>query len=332
METSSPPQKAALVITWVCFCLMLLALPLQAQTDTTAARIPFAQKATQPNTARIIGVTGAALTAYAASMLWLNHEWYSQYDRGRFRFFNDNAEWNQIDKAGHIWTAYSQSLTTMRIYRWAGVKQRPSSYIGGSAGFTFQLGIEILDGFSQKWGASAGDILANTAGAAWAVGQELLWQEQRIRIKYSAHIANYSKYPDVVQQRAKDLYGTALPQKLLKDYNAQSYWLSVNPSAFMQTKPAWFPRWFNIAVGYKAAGLFGGFENVWTDEAGVTHNYTHINRERIFFISPDIDLSRINTRSKALKFVLNSVNIIKIPAPAISLSNSGKWQGYWLYW
>jgi hypothetical protein len=44
-----------------------------------------------------------------------------------------------------------------------------------------------MDGHSAKWGFSKGDMLANIAGCVLFEGQQLLWHEQRISLKYSYH-------------------------------------------------------------------------------------------------------------------------------------------------
>ena len=44
-----------------------------------------------------------------------------------------------------------------------------------------------MDGFSEEWGGSWVDFAANAAGTSLLVGQELLWGEQRIKLKYSFH-------------------------------------------------------------------------------------------------------------------------------------------------
>ncbi|OWY24078.1 DUF2279 domain-containing protein [Sphingobacteriales bacterium UPWRP_1] len=331
----SKPPKPVAIAAKRCFVLMMAwfcALLTYAQPDTTTARLTFIQQAATPNKARIYGVAGGSAVAYAATMIGLNKVWYAQYPRGRFRFFNDNGEWNQVDKIGHAWTAYSESLVAKDLYQWAGVPHHKAAWVGGAYGFALQMGIEVLDGFSEKWGASVGDIVANTTGSALAVTQELLWKEQRIRLKFSSGKVNYSQYPPEVRQRARELYGTSFQELLLKDYNGQSYWLSVNPRAFMGKRQTHFPKWLNIAVGYGAEGLLGGFENVWQTEDGTVYDYRHISRQRVFYLSPDIDLSRIKTRSKWVNTLLTALNVLKIPAPAISFSHTGKVKGYWLYW
>ena len=51
---------------------------------------------------------------------------------------------------------------------------------------------------------------------------------------------------------------------MLKDYNGQTYWLSANLKSFFPGSN--IPPWLNVAIGYGADGMFGGFENKWIDE------------------------------------------------------------------
>src|SRR6188472_3997050 len=53
---------------------------------------------------QIVARTNVAL--WAGSFFALNKAWYSGFPRSSFHFFNDNNEWNQMDKAGHMWTNY----------------------------------------------------------------------------------------------------------------------------------------------------------------------------------------------------------------------------------
>lgn len=93
-----------------------------------------------------------------------------------------------------------------------------------------------------------------------------------------------------------------------------------------------WPAWLNIAAGYSSDGMLGGYENKWTDKQGNTFSRYDIPRVRRFFISPDIDLTRIKTRSKLLKTILSVANMVKIPAPAIELNSKGKLRLHALYY
>jgi hypothetical protein len=113
---------------------------------------------------------------------------------------------------------------------------------------------------------------------------------------------------------------------MLKDYNGQTYWLSVNPYSFMSEESK-FPKWLNVALGYGAGGMTGGeFNPPYINEDG---KQIHFERYRQLYLSLDVDLTRIKTRSKFLKTIFYSVGFIKIPAPALEFSKQGV-KGYWL--
>lgn len=280
---------------------------------------------------RVIGISAFAGVSYTTSMFILSKAWYEQYPQTGFHFFNDNAGWLQIDKIGHAWTAYMESQYAGALYQWGGVSGKKSAWIGAGIGLAFQSGIEILDGFSEGWGASPGDIAANTIGSVFYLGQKLAWGEQRIRVKFSAHKVNYGDFPAEVRQRAVELYGSSFSQTLLKDYNGQSYWLSVSPAAFAPHKSTHWPSYLSLAIGYGAENMFGAEQNIWQNKAGVTLNYNDIVRYRQYFLSLDLDLSRLPVRSPFLRTLLGALNVFKVPAPAVELNSSGKFRWHWLY-
>src|SRR5439155_22132122 len=137
-----------------------------------------------------------------------------------------------------------------------------SAWIGAATGFVFQNTLEVFDGFSSQWGASAGDVIGNALGSTLSLSQYLLWKEQRIEFKFSSHPIKYS---GDLSSRTTNLFGNSIAQNTLKDYNGQTYWLAVNPASFIRNPNSKFPKWLNIDVGYGVDGLFGGFENVWSE-------------------------------------------------------------------
>jgi uncharacterized protein YfiM (DUF2279 family) len=269
------------------------------------------------------GLTGAA---YGASLLILNEAWYKQYKKTGFHTFNDSREWLQTDKVGHAWSVYHTSRSFTALWKWARIPHRNSVMLGTFSGFSYLTVVEFLDAHTERWGWSWADMGANASGAALFAVQELAWKEQRIGIKFSAH---KSSYPSELQARVNDLYGTSLPELLLKDYNAQTYWLSFNLADFTKSKR--LPPWLNLAAGYGADGLFGGFENRGFDKDGnITFDRRDIPRRRQWYLAPDIDFTRIPTGSKTLKTVFFCLNAVKLPTPALEYSN-GKIRGHWLH-
>lgn len=166
------------------------------------------------------------------------------------------------------------------------MERKKAIWIGGSAGFVFLTTIEILDGFSEQWGFSTGDMIANTAGSLMAITQELAWNEQRMKIKFSYHPTEFADY-------RPDQLGSTPVESLFKDYNGQTYWLSANIKSFLSPQSK-FPAWLNFSVGYGADGMTGAKENVNTPESG---NTTVYERYRQFYIAPDVDLTNKNTKS-----------------------------------
>lgn len=260
----------------------------------------------------ILGSSSAALTV--GSLIFLNQAWYSEYNTGKFHFFNDNQEWLQMDKAGHVYTTYQTSRLMMEAFSWAGYSRKQTLIIGGGIGFVYMTAIECMDGFSKGWGYSWGDQLADVLGSGLAIGQEACWKEQRIQLKFSYAKSGLAKYNP-------SLLGENKYSQILKDYNAQTYWLSINPSSFMK-KESKFPKWLNVAVGYSAYGMLGGYYNriVVMDENG---NVLKFDRQRRIYLSLDVDLTRIKTKSRVLKGIFSVINILKFPAPAIQFSKNG---------
>lgn len=301
-------QKRVLFI----LCLMMAKITF-AQTDSLA---PVNYKTRK----LILASSTAVLTT--SSLLYLNQAWFDQYSTGKFHFFNDNKEWLQMDKAGHLYTNYQTSRLMMGAFNWAGFNKKQELFIGGTIGFAYMTAVEFMDGFSKGWGFSYGDMIANALGTSAAISQQAFWKEQRIQFKFSYAQSGLAKYNP-------DLLGNILSTQLLKDYNSQTYWLSVNPSYFIR-KENKFPKWLNVAFGYSAYGMLGGYENnfVVQDTDG---NVLKFDRERRYYFSLDIDLTRVKTKSKVLKKVFSVINILKFPAPAIQFSKN-KTRFYYLYY
>ena len=314
--------------------LLILILPssIIAATDLTAtSQVPvfeFQKNDTVPNfKKRRLAVTAINIAGYGGSLIVLNSAWYKDYPRTSFHVFDDSREWLQVDKIGHGWTAYNTSRASTAMWRWAGLKPKKAAWIGSLSGVGYLTVIEFLDARSERWGWTWSDISANILGSAGFLSQELLWSEQRIQFKYSFHPREYND--PILNNRVNNLYGSSWYEKMLKDYNAQTYWLSFNLKSFWKNSN--LPAWLNIAAGYGANGLYGGFENKWTDNNGNEINRNDIARKREFYLATDVDLTKIKTKSKAIRVGLAVLNSLKFPTPALMVNNKGKWKFYPLY-
>lgn len=253
----------------------------------------------------------------AAALVGLNQLWYADYPRSDFHTINDNAEWLQMDKVGHLFSSYHLGSLGAQTLEWSGANRKSQLLYGSTLGFVFLSTVEVFDGYSSQWGFSYGDLAANAGGTVLYVSQELLWKEQRIVPKFSFHTTVYpSARPSVL--------GSSLPEQVIKDYNGQTYWLSGNlHSFFRQSK---IPKWLNVAVGYGAEGMIVG-----EDELVNTVFFPEKERIRQFYFSFDADLTKINTKSHVLKTVFSLFNTIKIPAPTIEIRGSQGVKFHYLY-
>ena len=255
----------------------------------------------------LVNYTVAAV--YPASMCWLYSQWYRDYPQSSFHFFNDNGEWQQMDKFAHLWDAYSVSKPLMKLYRWAGLSKNKSAIYGAGIAYLFQTTIEVFDGFSSEWGFSTGDVISNTLGVGTLLSQQLLWDEQRITLKYSFHETKYAQY-------RPDLLGSNVVEGILKDYNGLTCWMSINPQSFM-SESSRFPKWLSLGLGYGAEGMTGGKSNP-SEVDGIA--VPAFERYRQYYIAIDLDLARIHPRSRFLDGLFKVINIIHLPSPAIEIN------------
>ena len=263
------------------------------------------------NSTRCIRNTSIAVGGgMVGTLLLLDRAWYAGYDRSPLHGFNDGTEWLQMDKAGHLFSAYTLGGWGHRLFDRCGMGEGWSLWVGGSMGLVFLSGVEVLDGTSAAWGFSGWDMVANIAGTGTYIAQHRLWKEQRATLKLSARPTGYA-----VQR--PDLLGEGLPERILKDYNGQTIWLSGNLRSL--TRSERLPQWLNLAVGLGAEGMITA-EEMPGD-----------GRYRQYYLSPDVDLTRIRTRSSFLRTVLVVLNGIKFPAPALEIRSTGKVVGHWVY-
>ena len=253
----------------------------------------------------------------SATLIGLNKVWYADYPKSSFHFVNDNAEWLQMDKVGHVFSTYHLSSFGAKALKWSGASRKEQLVYGTAIGLGFMSVVEIFDGHSQKWGASLGDVLANVSGSALFVSQELLWKEQRIIPKFSFHATPYaSARPNIL--------GDSYSEQILKDYNGQTYWLSAN--LFLFTKSSKVPKWVNLALGYGAEGMITG-----NDDFVNTVFLPEDKRFRQIYLSLDVDLTKIKSKSHFIKTLFSVINTIKIPAPTVEFRESGTVKFHLLY-
>lgn len=268
------------------------------------AQTSFFEASDSLNNNRFIGTSIGIGAAWSGSMIYLNEIWYSKVEKSPWNTFDDSGNWLQMDKAGHFYTAYQLNRFVTDMYRWSGVKQQKALWFGAGVSLGFQTTLELLDGFTEEWGWSWSDFTANTLGAGFYTGQELIWKEQRL-------LPKFSYFPTEFAEVRPETLGSNFAESLLKDYNGQTYWLSFSPSTFFKNSP--IPKWACLSFGYSVHEKLVGSEPTYVDPiTGITYN-----EQREFLFSLDIDFSRIPVKKPWAKALLKQLNYLKIPFPAL---------------
>ena len=314
---------------------------LSAQSDST--RLEFFEPSDTFHKGRFWTSLSIGTTAYGAMVYGLSNAWYAESQQSSFHLFNDWGEWRHVDKVGHAMTAYNYTSTGFTGARWIGIKRKKALWTAAAVSFGMQGTIEVLDGFADKWGFSIPDIAFNTLGIGVFVGQELMWQEQRIVMKVSNTFPTYPNnivtsvdgmHTTTLDQRARDLYGTTFFDKFFKDYNGQVNWMSFNIHSFSKKKNNKFPKWLNVAVGYGAGNMYEGFDYSWTDDdSGIMfeRNPDDFPRYSKIYLSFDIDTARLPIKNRFLKTLIGGLNFIKIPSPSLEFTTLGDVKFHALY-
>lgn len=280
--------------------------------EQTIAQQYFLPPADQYQSKRLKKVVWTESAVFVLTSVGLYYLWYKKFPKSRFHFLNDNREWFQVDKVGHATTAYNVSVMQHDLLRWSGVKPNQAIIGGALTSLAFLSIVEVMDGFSKGWGFSGGDMLANFSGAALFAAQQKGWGQQRIGLKFSASFSPYAQYNS-------GLLGKQWASRIMKDYNGQTYWLSLNLRSFMAGSSK-FPAWANIAVGYGADGMIGARENPSSVKGTAVPAF---KRTRQFYLAPDAALFRIKS-SPVVNAPLYLLQFVKVPAPAIELNSAGR--------
>lgn len=258
------------------------------------------------NKGRVIGTSCAIGTVWTGTMIGLGAVWYEDVEKTKWHTFDDSRNWLQMDKVGHFYTAHKINMLTSEHYMWSGVDRKTSTLIGAGISFGYQTTLEMLDAYSAEWGFSWADFGSNLAGVGFYSAQQLIWQEERIIPKFSFHQTEYAAI-------RPETLGSNYIESLLKDYNGQTYWLSVNPSTFF--KESKLPKWLCFSFGYSVDGKIIG------DEEIAFHLDQPIYAKREFLFSLDVDFSRIPTKRRWQHVLLKQLNYLKIPFPTLILSD-----------
>jgi hypothetical protein len=252
-------------------------------------------------------VVATIVTSYAVVVFILTKAWYHDQMVEPFHFFNDLAEWKQLDKVAHVFGTFNVCVFVCRTFKWGGLKENIP--IGALIGFLIVSTIEVMDGFSAGYGASLFDLIANALGGTLFFVQHKIWGRIKLFNKFSFHFTSFAAL-------RPSLLGDGFLQEIIKDYNGQTFWYS------WSLEKKWWPSFLSIAVGLGAEGMVYG-----RDEQNALH---HFSPYRKFYLSLDLNPTFFQSKKTWAQVMIYPLTLFKCPAPAIEFSMQGV-RFHWLY-
>ena len=76
------------------------------------------------NKKRLKSLVVSELAIGSVALIGLNQLWYADYPRSDFHFINDNAEWLQMDKLGHVFSSYHLGSYGADALKWSGANRK----------------------------------------------------------------------------------------------------------------------------------------------------------------------------------------------------------------
>lgn len=255
---------------------------------------------------------GAFIGAQAVLWSYFENAWWSGEEAKGFFF---RADWDDDmrdqDKFGHFFGGYHLTRIGAAVLRNGCISPAKSIVIAAAYATLFQLQIEIWDARFEKYGFSYPDLIANTAGMAYAVAQEKYPKLQRVKptISYSRSAA----------MRARD--AGRIPDSEIRaslDYSGQTYWMSAEVDPFLPPEARkYWPDAVRFSVGHSITD--------WIDP--VTGQSKRARRKVL--LSLDLDASKLPGDHPLWRTVKNTISYIRLPAPALQITPSFKGIGWY---
>jgi len=248
---------------------------------------------TEINKTRLYLLGGALTGTVVGIHLYQQAAWW-QGDRAPFRFENDWQYALNIDKWGHTYGAYVAANVAQSALRWSNVPKQNSLVYGCLLGLSYQLYVELEDGYHRSYGFSPGDAFSDVIGASIPLAQAAFPVLQNFSMQWSYYPS--SEYIDALEKKQFKVF--------IDDYEGQIYWIRMDPHFLLDRKTAQdFPKWLGVSFGIAAHNLNG---------SGVG--------DRTFYLAADYRLSDMDI-CKGSDFVhalLSTLDYIHLPSPGIA--------------
>ncbi|MGE3800870.1 MAG: DUF2279 domain-containing protein [Candidatus Kapaibacterium sp.] len=251
------------------------------------------------NPARLAIVAGLSAGGFVVGHIILNNLWWKgEQSPFHFTWRDDWVYALGADKLGHFYTPYVGTDIYRQAFEWGGMSQRGSLHWGAALASGYTTYIEVRDGFSEEWGFSLWDFIANNLGVGWRVAEYYEPWLQNIRWKVSFD--------------PSDAYKSGAYSAIIDDYESTYHWGSLNVNEMLpQEWQRWWPDWINIAVGHSVKGVRA------YDGSG--------NHE--LYLSLDWNTEGLPGDGSFWNWLKRIANYYHLPAPAVRIAPNVVWYG-----
>ncbi len=240
-----------------------------------------------------LAIVGGVTTGFVVGNHMYQQKAWWQGKRAPFHFQNDWDYALNFDKWGHMYATSLVSKLFANSLQWSGVEERPSTFYGSLLGLSYELYIELEDGYHADYGFSPGDAFGDILGATYPILQMTFPVLKNFQFKWSYYPSK--KYLDDIKNGQSRVF--------TDDYDGQINWITMDPHFLMSDELSKsVPAWLGVGLGWSVRGL---------DSMGGGH--------RIYYLALDYNLSKIETSSSFLRSVFWVLDIIHWPAPGLAI-------------
>ncbi|MGE5681200.1 MAG: DUF2279 domain-containing protein [Bacillota bacterium] len=269
---------------------------------TIDGSLPNLKSKLRPVPASIVG------GLYLGTLVYLHfhqqNAWWSG-NRGNFHFQEDWVSALQVDKAGHAFGAYIMSYMLTEGLTVSGINWDDANIYGSALALAYQSYVETEDGFAKSWGFSPSDLYFDALGSIFFLSQHYIPALQKVTPKWQFVPSEWTGKPVITR-----------PRTFIDDYNSSTFWWSVDVYNLLpkEKQKYWLP-WLNVAVGYGGDAIDANPDpNGPPDQLSV----------RRYVLGLDFNLVRmIPETGSFLDWAKQTLNYIKLPAPAIEFTKNG---------
>jgi uncharacterized protein YfiM (DUF2279 family) len=234
-----------------------------------------------------------------------SQQFFTKYPSSKFHFKGDLNVWKGMDKCFHMYASYQINSFFYELNKLSGMNNKKASNLAFIESSILGISKELYDGLIDIAGWSWYDVSMNVSGNLFFTFQQRIWNEQRIKLKYSYANSELQHYnPGVLGSSYKNYW--------LRDYNGQTYWMSSSLGKWNLTSNKWLKP-ISLTFGY-------GAQNMLNENNNLLISSDNLTRYRQYYLGLDIDWSEIETNKKYLKVLFYVLDHFRLPLPTLEFS------------